>query len=438
MIPRCLLRVYAGNAAALALVSCTATSCLEAPPPATPSLAHEIDAAVRIELVESPPAETTLDHPDVANAADAWVAMLDGATKTVDFAEFYASDTESGDLATSKLAPVLGAVSRAVLRGVKVRFLVDSVFAPKYPATLERLRRAGVTVRVLDFGTRGGGVLHAKYFVVDGVDAFVGSQNFDWRALEHIQEMGVRVRSSFVAEALLDILDTDWELAGGGPADVRVRHRTLSAGAAEERTSTGERIALASSPRGWLPDESSWDLPKLVALLDGARQSIDVQVLTYKTKERDGTPFPTLDDALRRAAARGVRVRLLVSDWSSKPGTDSRRTLDSLAQVPNVEVRVITIPRWSGGDIPYARVAHAKYLVVDAGSQAHKARAWVGTSNWEGDYFTKSRNVGLIASGGALPARLDGIFDAGWGGSYARPLVAAVTVRPLERSRRGP
>ena len=369
--------------------------------------------ATSIELVESPPVETTLDHADVANAAAVWVAMIDRAQHSIDFAEFYASEAEPKDQGQSLLTPVIAAIERAVKRGVKVRFLADSVFAPKYPETLETLRYAGAVVRIIDFGKRAGGILHAKYFVVDGVESFVGSQNFDWRALSHIQEMGLRVTSPVIASELLELLDTDWELAAGGPADARVHHPH----AAEVRASTGEQLTLTATPKGWLPDESSWELPKLVALLDGAKRAIDVQVLQYKTKERDGSPFPTLDDALRRAAARGVHIRLLVSDWSTKPGSDARRDLDELAKVPNVEVRVTIIPKYSGGDVPFARVAHAKYMVVDG------AAAWVGTSNWEGDYFTKTRNVGVIASGGKLPARLDAIFEDGWSSAYSTPLI---------------
>ena len=378
---------------------------------ATPGARQE-DAA--IVLVETPPLETTLDHADIPNAADVWVAMVDGAHRTLDLAEFYASEAEPKDRATSKLSPVVAAIERAVARGVKVRFLADAVFAPKYPDTLARLQSSGAEVRILDFGKRGGGVLHAKYFVVDGVEAFVGSQNFDWRSLAHIQEMGVRVFSPVFAGALLDVLDTDWELAAGGPAGARSHRRPL----APVTTRSGEAITLVGSPNGWLPDESSWELPKLVALLDGAARAIDLQVLTYKTKERDGSAFPTLDQALRRAAGRGVHVRVLVSDWSSKPGSEARAALEDLAKAPNVEVRVITIPPWSGGPIPFARVAHAKYLVVD------RRRAWVGTSNWEGDYFTKSRNVGVVAEGGALPPRLDDVFEDGWSSPYSKALVS--------------
>lgn len=45
-----------------------------------------------------------------------------------------------------------------------------------------------------------GGVQHAKYF---------GSQNFDWRAIEHIQELGLRVRVPEVVQALGALFEYD-------------------------------------------------------------------------------------------------------------------------------------------------------------------------------------------------------------------------------------
>jgi phosphatidylserine/phosphatidylglycerophosphate/cardiolipin synthase-like enzyme len=169
-----------------------------------------------------------------------------------------------------------------------------------------------------------------------------------------------------------------------------------------------------ASPKGWLPDEASWDLPRIVALLDAATQSIQVQVLKYKTQDRSGNRFTELDDALRRAGARGVKVRMLVSEWALKD-----ISLQDLA--PVAEIRVIKVPAWSGGTIPFARVAHAKYLVVDDHA------AWIGTSNWEGDYFTKSRNIGVILHDGAVPARLAKFFEENWTSTYTIPLPKIAT-----------
>ena len=84
-------------------------------------------------------------------------------------------------------------------------------------------------------------------------------------------------------------------------------------------------------------------------------------------------------------------------------------------------MRVVEIPAWSGGPLEFARVAHAKYMVVDG------ARAWVGTSNWEGDYFFQSRNVSVFSRAPAVARTLGRVFDHGWSGPYARPLPPANT-----------
>jgi phosphatidylserine/phosphatidylglycerophosphate/cardiolipin synthase-like enzyme len=136
-----------------------------------------------------------------------------------------------------------------------------------------------------------------------------------------------------------------------------------------------------------------------------------VQTLTYGASD--------LEEALLRAARRGVAVELVVSHWCKRPGCIEG--LQRLARVPHVTVKLITIPEAKEGFIPYARVAHAKYLVVD------DASAWIGSSNWERDYFDKSRNVGMIVRGGSLPARLGRFFDDNWRSPYVE------TVDPAAR-----
>ncbi len=372
-------------------------------------------ADAEIELVESVPIETTLDHPDIPNAAEVWLSMIDNAKHSLDFGAFYASDIEGPERTTSRLTAIMTSIERAARRNVRVRFIVDAGFAAKYPESFARVVGSGADVRKLDESKRAGGVHHAKYIIADGTDTFIGSQNFDWRSLAHIQEMALRIRSPEIGATVLDIFETDWQLAvPATPSTARVHKHGI--GAVKARS--GERIELVASPKGWLPEEASWELPKLVALLDGATASIDLQVFGYQIKDRAGQPFTMLDQALRRAAARGVKVRLLVSEPTSKPGTDSRHDLDALAKVANVEIRVIAIPPWSGGELPFARIAHAKYLVVDA------ARAWVGSSNWEGDYFLSSRNVGVIVSDGGVPPRLSRYFEKTWQSKYEIPLAS--------------
>lgn len=405
---------------ASAFLFALAPSCGGRPPRVTPTAALETAKTIdgELSLVESFPKETSLDHSSVADADVVWPRMIAGAQATLDIAHFYAVSAPGARLEQTVLA-----IEAAARRGVHVRVLLDETFFAKYPELAERLgKTSGIGLRRIDFGKVSGGVQHAKYFVVDGHEAYLGSQNFDWRSLEHIFELGVRVRQQAVARALGRIFEVDWAIAGGMDAAEALGK---NAGAETFPALVGgdgsrARVTLVASPRALLPDAATWDLPRLVALIAGARRSVHVELLTYATHSRDGAPFPELDDALRRAAARGVAVRLLVSDWSTKPAL--YKGLLALADVPNVEVRVITIPRWSGGDIPFARVAHAKYLVVDG------ACAWVGTSNWEGDYFTRSRNVGLVIEGESFGAHLDDVFASVWSSVYATPVRADAEV----------
>ena len=184
---------------------------------------------------------------------------------------------------------------------------------------------------------------------------------------------------------------------------------------------TAARITPVMSPAPLLPDADSWDLPKIVSLIDDAEKSARVQLLTYKMTSGSDY-FPDIENALRRAGSRGVAVQLLVADWCMRKGTIEG--LQALEPLANVEVKLVTIPQWSQGFVPYGRVVHSKYLVVDG------QRAWIGTSNWERGYFFESRNVGLIIEGGAVPKRLDAFFADGWTSAYAKAVDPCATYTP--------
>lgn len=369
-----------------------------------------------LQLVESAPIETTLDHADIPNAAQVWPEMIAGAAKELCFAEFYASDKPG-----STLASTLKAIESATTRGVHVRFLLDQRFAQTYPEIPALLRAyASTEVRFFDMKPLTGGVLHAKYFVVDAREAYLGSQNFDWRSLEHIQELGVRITSPALAAELQKTFELDWQLAD--PA--RTKTERVQAAERDEHVSAGAALAgpgpwLVSSPRDLLASGAQWDLPQLVRLVDGAREHVRVQLLTYKMVTRDAGYWDPLEAALRRAAARGVKVELLVADWCKRKGTIEG--LQSLEPLENVSVKLVTIPQWSGGFVPFARVVHAKYLVVDG------ARAWIGTSNWERDYFYASRNVGLVVEDTSFAGQLERFFASGWSSAYATPVDPCAT-----------
>lgn len=375
-----------------------------------------------VELVETWPVGTDLDHADIRDTHEVWLEMIAGARTTIELEHFYASNAEG-----SRLELVIKALEAAADRGVKVQFTADKGFYERqYKDTLDRLdARDNIEVDLIDFGALTGGIQHTKCMLVDGDDLYVGSANFDYRALEHIQELGLRIDSPEVGKWVQAVLEYDRALARGDSPKSLTPGKRPSIKALFDIDVSGESFMLSAafSPDGSLPDSSTFDLPELTASIHRATKSIRLQLLSYKPVDRDGEWWPELDDALRAAAERGVDVKLIVADWSDKPG--SIEPLASLAALEHCSVSFMRIPAHESGPIPFARVVHAKYMVVD------DEHAWIGTSNWQRGYFTKSRNLGFFCDG-VEPARtLAQFFDGNWSSAYAdRVEPAATAERP--------
>jgi phosphatidylserine/phosphatidylglycerophosphate/cardiolipin synthase-like enzyme len=369
----------------------------------------------RFELVYTQPAETTLQQP-LRMPAPAWVGLFDGALKTIDIEQFYLAE-KTGEA----LDPVLAALEKAARRGVHVRVLVDKQMVKQSQPTLDRIAGwPNAEVRVIPWskldpgnGRHPGGIIHAKFMCIDGKWAYEGSQNFDWRSLSNIHELGVLIRDARIAGQLQAIFDMDWRaqqlLAEGKP--VPVTHP--SDRPAAERNETAYLVA---SPHEFLPPgvgDSELELPRLIGT---AQKRLQIQVLKYEPLDHAHHFYPVIDDALRAAAARGVEIELMVSDWNADmPGL---RWLQSLAVLPHVQVRMVTIPLPKAGFVPFSRVVHSKYMIVDG--QA----LWVGTSNWQGGYLNESRNVEMVLLVPEVVAQAVALHAQLWSSAYAQPVVA--------------
>ncbi|WP_217430318.1 phospholipase D-like domain-containing protein [Sphingomonas bacterium] len=360
------------------------------------------------ELVHSAPVGTSLVTPDLRDPVTVWCAMLGRARRTADFEQFYVSGKPGESLDT-----VIGCMNAAARRGVKIRFLMEAKgqsFSDE--PTIARVKAIpGIDFRLLDYSkVTGDGIIHAKFFVVDGQTAYVGSQNFDWRSLEHIDETGLAIDDPHAVAQLGAIFAQDWHaqavIAGGGsPAPTNAREVTAdNSGAA----------TLVASPNAFNPPGVGDSEAELVKLLAAATREVRIEVMDYAPLDGQRHYYGVIDQAVRAAAARGVAVKLIVADWDLTPA--KLPYLKSLAMLPQVEIRVATIPRAVGGFIPFARVLHTKAMTVDG------AVAWVGTSNWEGGYLDHSRNVELVLRDPALVARVGALHRQLWDSAYARPL----------------
>ena len=378
-------------------------------------------ADVRIpgfELVHTAPIETSLATPDIRGPVTVWCEMIGQARKAIDFEQYYVAGKPG-----EPLDRVIGCMEAAGARGVRIRFLMEQKgMNASDPATIERLKRIPhLTFRLLEFAkVSGDGIIHAKFFVVDGRSAYVGSQNFDWRSLEHIDEMGLRIDDRRIVRETQAIFDEDWG------AQARIAQGLPVAPLRSHDDTSDERLPayLVASPGRFDPPGVGDSEAALVRLISQARREIHVEVMEYAALARDGSPYRVIDDALRAAASRGVRVRLQVADWDLTP--ERLPSLRSLAAVPNVELRVIRIPEASTGPIPYARVVHTKAMTIDGNT------AWIGTSNWEGGYLDKSRNLEVVLRSPRMASRLDALLQQTWTSPYTEALEPAIAERQAQ------
>ena len=361
------------------------------------------------ELVHTVPLDTELASADLRQPGPVWIELFDGAKSTIDIGQFYAADHPG-----SVLERVIERLEAAGKRGVKIRFLLEEKgIRLSEASTLERLRAMpNLTLRVLPYAQLSGGIIHAKYMVVDGRQAFVGSQNFDWRSLEHIHETGLRITDTTVVGQVQAIFDQDWQAQAA-----------LTAHSAVPLPMAGQPPArsgnyLVASPQRYNPPgvgDSQLELPRL---LSEAKHEVRVQLLDYAPlsygPDKTRPYYAVIDNAVRAAAARGVSIKLMVSNWN----TDALELpyLKSLAVLPNVQIKIVTLPQAKQGFIPYARVIHSKTLEIDG------QVAWVGTSNWLGGYLDNSRNLEVVMRSEAMAKRIGQLHEQLWDGPYAKAL----------------
>ncbi len=378
--------------------------------------------ADELQFVQSVPDETVYGSTLTLRPQAVWTEMIGAAKKTLEIEQFYIADKPG-----EALEPVLAAVRDAARRGVKVRLIVEKAMLKETAKSLPALKEAGVEARVIDFKKAAGGVQHAKFFVVDGAEVYTGSQNFDWRSLKHIHEVGVRIKSPAAAAEFLRVFEGDWAVAGGAEpkkAFPKKGKAVLTASKPGKALFNGEEVSysLAFSPVDFLPPGADTEISALLRLIDSAKRSIRGQVMNYALQEYGSRRWAELDAAFRKAAARGVKVELIFADWTM--GGKNDRDIKALSRNDHITIKISSLPQHSSGFIPFARVEHCKYLVVDGET------AYVTSSNWGPGYFLTSRGTAVFVKGKAAGAALEDVFWRAWNGPYVQP------VNPLKEYQR--
>lgn len=384
------------------------------------------------QIVESVPENTFYGEPGVPRTRKVWLDMIHNARESIDIATFYVFN-ETG----KALTPVLDALKEKARAGIRVRLMIDKTFYKQSEVTLETLQGIpNLVIRILPVDSFTGGVLHAKYFIVDNKVVFVGSQNWDWRALTQIHEIGVCIKNQRFAQTFEAVFNFNWKLAethnllkaqkeAVEPPDfapVREGNPVILKNAKDSFV-----IAFpAFSPPSLVPRWVDFEQPKLAEMLISARETVRIQVMTLNALVHYGPKgyWKEIDNALREIAARGVKVNIIVADWSLKQ--PAQQYLKSLAVLPNITIKFSTVPQSPSGFIPYARVEHCKYAVVD------NDRAFIGTGNWGWSYFNNAVDVSVFFSGKSSVSTMVNIFDRDWNGDYVTTIEPGVNYTPAK------
>uniref|UniRef100_A0A915PHU9 PLD phosphodiesterase domain-containing protein n=1 Tax=Setaria digitata TaxID=48799 RepID=A0A915PHU9_9BILA len=370
----------------------------------------------RIQLVETIPSVLIFENSTVSNPStyQVWKRLLDEARVSIDVASFYWNLRDSTAQPTSWQGnDTFNRFIAAAERGVRIRI------AQNHPsATFPQLDSSYffdygyAKVRSLDMSRLIGddGVLHTKFWIIDSRHIYIGSANMDWKSLTEVKELGVVIwNCTCTANDLYKIFNIYWRLGVKGgkiPYKWPLNLRTYFNFSHPLRLISAEdtNVFISSSPRRFSAKGREDDGDAIVAVMNNAYEFVHISVMDYMPTtlyrtSSNNTYWPKLDDAIRATVYRGVHVRLLVSHWKYSP-LGMIYFLKSLLAINGgvprtanhsgkIEVKLFTIPADpSHKEIPHTLVNHNKYMVTEN-------IAYLGTSNWAGDYFINTAGVGI-------------------------------------------
>ena len=174
-----------------------------------------------------------------------------------------------------------------------------------------------------------------------------------------------------------------------------------------------------------------------VMLVDKAQRSIDMQYYT----SRDDKTGQLLFEAVERAAARGVRVRILLDDWYLD---DFKKGAVAIDAHPNIDIRIFN-PYSTREQSVFDRIGHAPSYLSDYDRRMHNKGfivdnqvAVMGGRNLGDEYFDTGAELNLrdidLFTTGPVVGELSTSFDRYWNSDEAYPLSALNLPAPTKAS----
>ncbi|HJZ23578.1 MAG TPA: phospholipase D-like domain-containing protein [Candidatus Babeliales bacterium] len=385
-----------------------------------------------IELFQTIPqgTEHIFSMYDIRETKNVLIDMFKHAKKEISLGMFYFENKKN-----KSIDFVLQELIKAAYRGVKIRIVTDTLFYKQNPKTVDSLSNIkNIDVRLLDMKKLTNGVMHAKYMVIDQQELFLGSQNFDWVGFEHVHELGVRIRDSALSQTVKAIFNIDWNLAIPIAQINNEKYKTKKKFKQKNLRNAINKshpimiklqdeiitIYPAFSPASlsFLNTESEENI--ITSMMDTAKKNMMIQVMEYSIlHENNFIIYNSLEDHIKQASLKKLLVQCIFSDWSIKYPSFSY--IQALSILPRTFIKVSTIPALANICIPYSRVEHAKYMLID------DDLTWIGTGNWTYSYFYQCRNIGVYIKSKKINQIVKKLFLADWNGPYT------TAINPLKK-----
>ncbi|HKW43595.1 MAG TPA: phospholipase D-like domain-containing protein [Thermoplasmata archaeon] len=361
--------------------------------------------------------------PSVFELSTKTVSVLSPDDGDPPLLSFIASAKETIDVAVYTITSerIASALADAARRDVRVRVLLDGGpvggIEDAEEALVDGLLAAGVDIRWLKGDAdvvKRYRYVHAKYAIVDGQAAWIGSENFGSAGYPSAWGKGnrgwsVMIRDSHLAATLASVFSNDFDPRRRDTISAFARSvRTLTSspgavGLPEALPSPARRAQLVIAP------DTALDPEGLLGLIASAQDHLWIEVF-YLDEAWGDHPNPFLDAAFA-AARRGVTVRILLDGSWSSVGDDSSGN-DAIADRLNRRARNETLPFEARLLEPHGRIErlHNKGLVVDGRA------VLVSSMNWAHGSATENREIGVILHDPDVAAIFEAAFLADWEG----------------------
>ncbi|XP_034473010.1 5'-3' exonuclease PLD3 [Drosophila innubila] len=408
----------------------------------------ELPLPCQLQLVETLPIGLNYSQgsPNFLSTFEAWQLLLDKAKASIDIAAPYWT-LRGLDINDTSTRPGEQLFQRLLSNGdagkpkLRIRIALNKSLESYWHADAKIFANYGAA-QIVAVKLPHNGALHTKLWIVDGEHFYLGSANMDWRSLTQVKELGVLAQNCpELTRDLSKIFKAYWQIGSNKDASIPNQWSWLFQSNYNQRRPLFIRVNrnytmsayISSAPPALTATGRTNDLDAILHCIETASEFVHIAVMDYFPLTVYGSNveyWPPIDNALRKAAVeRGVAIKLLISWWKhSDPNEDNYlRSLQELStsnQQIDIQIRRFVVPSDEQQlKIPFGRVNHNSYMVTER-------IAYIGTSNWSGEYFTHTAGVGLVLSDvdfenntqSTLRADVFNVFARDWYSPYALPL----------------